>query len=240
MRTIRRNRRRRRRRGNPTSGFIDTSEPSGPTCGGRFDSALSGDETVPIRLKPRAPRRWVHGGRCLSVLVSNLRFGGDPSRAVFPNPREGGRWEDRYALTAIPTARLTQEEFRGFAPLVHERFTRWTIATRTLGRLHRQVKVKSWIGRIANHLATVAKPDIAIGIGAVGLVGAKRSPSDLCTRTWISRFLSEPQSTSTPTNGRTSQAIRSQAASCATTASSVAKCERVPATGDGYASATLV
>ena len=73
----------------------------------------------------------------------------------------------------IPTARLTQEEFRGVAPLVYERLTRSTMSTRTLGRLRRQVKVMRRIGSTANRFATVAKPDIAIGRGgALGLVGA--------------------------------------------------------------------
>jgi len=72
----------------------------------------------------------------------------------------------------IPTARLTQEEFRGVAPLVYKRLTRSTMSTRTLGRLRRQVKVMRRIGSTANRFATVAKPDIAIGSG--GALWARR------------------------------------------------------------------
>jgi len=42
---------------------------------------------VAMRLRPLARRGWGYAGRRFLVLVSNLTFGGAPSRAVFPNPQ---------------------------------------------------------------------------------------------------------------------------------------------------------
>jgi hypothetical protein len=88
-RTIRRNRRRRRGRSDVTPGSMETSELSKQTCSCRFELRSFADLMIPIRLKPPALRGWSHVRSCFVVFVSNLTFGGPPSRVVSLTPKKG-------------------------------------------------------------------------------------------------------------------------------------------------------
>jgi hypothetical protein len=84
------------------------------------------------------------------------------SRISFLASEKGAAGKAATFRPLLRLARLTQREFRDFAPVIQERGARWT-STRTLGRLRGQVKDMIGVCGSSNHFATAVKPDIAVG-----------------------------------------------------------------------------